>query len=363
MKVAILVPSSLKKTDGNTVRARRVISIIGGRFDTTVLAGTAQGEVTRSYAGVPVQSFFRFDKSIFMNPFKLARANFLFLRSLLSSHFDVVYAEGLYFLPSLFLAARLVGTRFIFEAHALAHKERAQVSSIIPFLLLVIEALIGRSAAAIVALSGETQRFFARVNKRTLFVPVFVDTSVYKNGRHDFTESQRKTVGLVGPFKGLFNKGQIEFVMKNLERFDRRISFALIGELDMQLDSEKVRKTGFLQEERDYASTLVEMDALMVPVQVGTFGPKNKMIEAMACGVPVFTTPAGVIGLDFARPGENIFVCEEEKLVDTINKMLFAKDRMAEVSSNARKMVEDHYSLEVCGRSITNIIEMVSRHV
>jgi glycosyltransferase involved in cell wall biosynthesis len=360
MKVAILVPSGLKKTDGNTVRARRVISVIGKRFQTIVLAGRTDAEENNLYEGVPICSFFQFDRSVFLNPFKLIVLNLRFLRLLLRSSSDIVYAEGLYFLPSLFLASRLLGIKFIFEAHALAHKERAQVSRVSPFFLMIIELLMGKSSSAVVALSGETKQFFARLNKRTIFVPVFIDTQVYTVEHHDIHRRNLKRVGLVGPFRGMFNQGQIEFIIQNLNRFDPKIEFVLIGEVDKRTQQGRIKETGFLPAEQEYAKALAQLDALVVPVKVGTFGPKNKMIEAMACGVPVFSTPAGVIGLDFAKPNENIFVFKEDELVDSINSLLFEEKKLADVGSNARNMVEQHYSIESCERGIISAIELAS---
>lgn len=360
MNVAVLVPTGLKKTDGNSVRARRVISILGKHFHTIVLAGRTDGDASKRYAGVPVYSFFHFDKRSMLNPLKLMRANFRFFKLLLQSQAEIVYAEGLFFLPSLYLASRLVGVKFIFEAHALAHKERAQVSKLSAFLLLIIELLLGKSSSAVVALSGETERFFSRINKSTIFVPVFIDTKLFTEKRRG-VHSEKK-VGLVGPFKGLFNQGQIEFILENLDRFDQKIKFVLVGQLDGTIKSERIRKTGYLQAEEDYAGALADLDALVVPVKVGTFGPKNKMIEAMACGVPVFTTPAGVIGLDYAKPDENIFVFKEEQLVDSINSLLFQEELLSRIRSNARAMVEQHYSVERCSEGIVKAIELAARH-
>lgn len=357
--VAVLVPTGLKKTDGNSVRARRVISILAKHFRTVVLAGRTDGETNKRYAGVPVYSFFHFDTSSMLNPLKLIWVNIRFLKMLFQSRAEIVYAQGLYFLPALYLASRLVGIRFIFEAHALAHKERAGASKISAFLLLIIELLLGKSSSAVVALSGETRRFFARINKSTIFVPVFIDTKIFAKNQHGARGG--KKVGLVGPFKGLFNQGQIEFVLDNLEKFDKKIKFVLVGQVDRHIDSERIWKTGYLPTETDYAKALSELDALVVPVKVGTFGPKNKMIEAMACGVPVFTTPAGVIGLDYAKPDENIFIFKEEQLVDSINSLLFQEDSLGRISSNARTMVEKHYSVERCSEGLVRAIKLVAR--
>jgi glycosyltransferase involved in cell wall biosynthesis len=357
-RVAILVPSNLKKTDGNTVRAARVIPVIAASFRSTVLTGRKPGEQeTKAFGSVPMQQFFELDKDAFVNPIKLLILNLRLLKILIKGRFDAVYAQGPFLLPSLWAASVFAGTKFVYEAHALAFRERAQVSRLQPLLLLPTELLIARLASGVVALSGETRRFYDRYAKRVFFIPVFVDTRTYRPAAHR-DHNGSKNLGLVGPFEGIFNGGQVEFLLKNVGGFSSAIRFVLIGRQERDLDKSRFSELGFLPDE-EYPKALADLDALIVPVSVATYGPKNKIIEGMACGLPVFSSPKGVVGLDFARPGENIFVFPLDEMVEQINELMFEDEALARVSANARRTVEEHYGGEACGEEIVDAIHEV----
>ena len=70
------------------------------------------------------------------------------------------------------------------------------------------------------------------------------------------------------------------------------------------------------------------MDAVLVPSKIPSFWPLNKILEPMACSLPVFTTPVGAVGLDHVKHGESIFVYEESELVAKLNENLFDIDLM-----------------------------------
>ncbi len=363
-RVAVLVPNGLKKKDGTSVRAARIIPIIAASFRTTVLAGReADGPEDYAFREAPVRYFSVLKRDTFANPFKLLALNLRLLSRLIRGSFDVVYAPGAFalpLLPSLFFASRLGGPKFIYEAHALAFRERAQVSKLQPLLLLPAEILAGRLSSGIVALSGEARKFFSKVGRRVFFVPVFVDIRAYETARPGDHRGVKK-VGLVGPFDGIFNEGQLEFLLANVDGFDDRIRFVLIGRLARRVDVGRVSSVGFLSDE-EYSRELRDLDALMVPVSLATLGPKNKIIEAMACGLPVFTSPEGVVGLDFARPGENILVFPLDQIVERVNALIFEEERLEGIGRSARRTVEDYYGAEACGEMIVEAIEEVLRN-
>lgn len=361
LRVALLVPSNLKQVDGNTVRARGILRIVGGRYRSVVLTGRGEGDAARgSEEGLPTVRFFTLEKDSFVNPLKLMIINLRLVQVLLRGRFDLVYAQGLLLVPGLFVGTRLAGSKLMFEAHSLAYRERAQVSKLQPLLLYPLEAFAGRVSAAVVALSGETVRFYRKMNGRVHYVPVFVDSRLFRPTERPHNGDGRK-VGLVGPFEGIFNGGQVDFLLQNLQDFNHRIQFVLLGRMKEQPTAENVLVRGFLPDDK-YALELASLDALLVPVRVGTFGPKNKVLEAMSSGVPVFSTPEGILGLDYADPGENMFVAPLGRMVQAVNSTLFETERIQEVGAKARKTVEEHYSLDKCAEEILEAIrEVISR--
>jgi len=356
LRVAILAPWDLDSVDGNSVRSRGIVPIIAAAHPTIVFDMGSARTAAREYAGAPLLRLSYEGKG----PLRFLVANFKFIRESIRNNVDLVYAEGaLFLLPALFLVSRLAKIRFIYEAHALGHRENAQWSAVGGFLWRCLESFMGKSASGVVALSGQTHRFFLRFNRNVFFVPVFIDMKLFRPRDPGRQESVGPSAGLVGPFKGQFNRFQLDFLAENLSKLDSRIKVTTIGKLDAPIVDGRVKNLGFVKGESEYARELAKLDALLVPVKIGTFGPKNKILEVMACGVPVFTTPEGTFGLDFARPDENIFVFPEDELVRQLNSLIF-QPGIREVGLRGRAMVEHNYSEGVCSTRLLDAISLVA---
>ena len=77
----------------------------------------------------------------------------------------------------------------------------------------------------------------------------------------------------------------------------------------------------------------------------------------MACSVPVFTTPAGLVSFDHVTPGEDILVCDESELVAKVNEYLFDVELMERVGKNARRTIEKYYSKTVNSEQLIAVID------
>lgn len=363
--IAIVVPDNLFNVNGSTIRAERIISIIRKNYQFLVIARSDHPNSDLSHK-IKVNhnellTGGRYLKNPYLDIFLQLLWNFRLVENLIRSGARVVYGQGIYQLPGYFLLAKLLDRKIIYEAHSLSYKEQAQTSKIFAFFLYLLEFLMGKTCHGVVALSGQAYVFYRRINKSTFYVPVFVDTNLFCNKQKPIYETLNKHVGLIGPFNTKFNRCQLEYLSSNLEKFDERITFYLIGKSDKSLRNSKVVELGYLEIE-DYAETLSKLDAVIVPVRIGTFGPKNKILESMACALPVFTTPQGILGLDLVEPDESILVYKEEVLADRINELLFSEDFLKQIRRNARKTVECFYSQSVCQEKILNLLDKVLRN-
>jgi glycosyltransferase involved in cell wall biosynthesis len=101
--------------------------------------------------------------------------------------------------------------------------------------------------------------------------------------------------------------------------------------------------TGFL--ENPY-KLIAECSIFVAPLRFGA-GVPTKLLEAMAIGVPVVTTPLGAQGILGARDGVNIFVLEkgEPGTWVTLLKELLGNSSLAmKVGRQAKRLVESQYS-------------------
>lgn len=352
-RIVILAPWNLENINGSSIRTHRILPILRDHFSVFILAGGLVDKNPSECEGFPVYNFFHETGSPpFLRHFL---TNLRFLKRIISLKPDLIIAESSYaFLPSLFLTSRILGTKVIFEAHAVFHLEQKAISKTFSKLLEINEYLIGMLMDSIVALSQVTFQFYARLNKRVFYIPTFVDLEKYPFIGPRSPPTSRFRVGMIGPFDGLHNYTQIEFLLENLTRFDKRIEFVLLGRM-RPISLPRVQCTGYVASESDYVSVLGTLDALIVPVRLGTYGPKNKILEAMAVGVPVMSTPEGVFGLDHGTNGINMLIFTREEFVSKVNNMIFRRE-LNEVGLAGRKMVENYYSKATCAPRLLNVV-------
>lgn len=106
------------------------------------------------------------------------------------------------------------------------------------------------------------------------------------------------------------------------------------------LEADDITVMGFVSDER-LEQLYRETDVVIAPLRFGA-GVKGKVVEAMAAGVPIATTPTGAQGLD--ESGEFLFLGDTpETLAEAV---LNAMDPQRGVASAARALdhVQDNYS-------------------
>jgi glycosyltransferase involved in cell wall biosynthesis len=355
-KVVLSVAYPISETDGTTVRARQVIGALVDEFEVSVLSRPGKGgdEYADSLKAKGV--------GVVLRPSRKKLWPVRVIQSIPALRPDLVYCSAdLYGFLALVPLSKIMGFKLVYEAHALAGSETIQFSTAKGLIYYLMECLVGGSADAVVALSLKTRGFFRRVNRRTEFIPVFVDTHSFAPGEAR-PPGEEKVVGLIGPFDNLFNAYQLEFLTGNLKRFDSRMRFLLIGSCPSVPSDSRISSTGYLPSLAEYAAAVRGLDALLVPVDKATYGPKNKVLEAMASEVPVFMTPEAAVGLDFAENTKNAFVIPKEELVERMNRLLFDDSVMRKVASRGRETVIEWYERGTCARMLESLVKrMTSR--
>lgn len=167
----------------------------------------------------------------------------------------------------------------------------------------------------------------------------------------DYRSSQDKT-GPVLVFTGAMDywpnvDGVAWFVREILPRIKKRfphVVFFIVGghptaAVKALHDDKMVRVTGFVDDVREYVSAA---DACVVPLRIAR-GIQNKVLEAMAMGKPVVTTPMALEGID-AEPGKNILLADEPSaFAEQVVRILTESELRQRMGREARKFVEDQY--------------------
>ncbi|NIM04969.1 MAG: glycosyltransferase [Armatimonadetes bacterium] len=114
--------------------------------------------------------------------------------------------------------------------------------------------------------------------------------------------------------------------------------------------------TGYLS---DLRPLLRKSAALVVPLRLGG-GTRLKILEAMASGLPVISTPVGAEGLK-VKPGQHLLIAHEpEEFVDAVGQVFKQPLRTLAMTARARKLVEEEYDWGPIGRNFARLVEEVA---
>jgi sugar transferase (PEP-CTERM/EpsH1 system associated) len=117
--------------------------------------------------------------------------------------------------------------------------------------------------------------------------------------------------------------------------------------------NEKVTITGYVRDVRPFLS---QAAVCVVPLRIAR-GMQNKILEAMAMGLPVVTTSRAMEGID-ACPGRDLIVADDpgEFAARTV-ELLMNRQLRLKISRNARNLVESKYRWSNCLQKLDVILE------
>jgi hypothetical protein len=122
-----------------------------------------------------------------------------------------------------------------------------------------------------------------------------------------------------------------------------------------------VRALGRLQgvkvvaDPEDLGTELASASVVVAPLRAGS-GTPNKVLEAMAAGVPVVATPAAAAGLDFLAGNELAVAADNWQLAQAIALLLSDREAARRQAAAAWEYVRRHHSLETVGAQLEAIL-------
>jgi glycosyltransferase involved in cell wall biosynthesis len=122
---------------------------------------------------------------------------------------------------------------------------------------------------------------------------------------------------------------------------------------------ESVCLTGYVE---DVRVPVAGAAVCVIPIRQGG-GTRLKILEAMALGTPVVSTSKGAAGLE-VKPGQDILLGDDpDEFAAQVVRLLRDGNLRAQLSANARRLVEQQYDWDQIGGRFVNLVEDVaSRH-
>lgn len=339
MNVAILLPANPEQENGITLRGKSICDIIKREHNVILIYSNNT----------------KFD-NVYRLAIEMLIWNIVLVKRLLKIKIDYIYCCSDYWgFIAVYFISKLYDIPIIFEAHGIISEENISKGGpyIITKLSQFMERFAIRNSRFVIALSKNILDYFEAFNKNVFLIPVFLNIDSYRSGPKSILS---KYMGIIGPFDMPANKHFLEFIYNNLENFNKKIKILIIGKCNNKIQNERLIYTGYIESRAEYITCLSQLDCVLVPSNVQTSGPLNKILEPMACSIPVFTTPDGYVGLDNIQPGKHIFVLSEKDLVQQINNIIFDEELLKEVGQNARKAIEQYYNESIQGNKILDII-------
>jgi glycosyltransferase involved in cell wall biosynthesis len=236
----------------------------------------------------------------------------------------------------------------------------------------IVEALKWRSveatyfplAQACVAVSPEdaeaiTRRWKDQDRSRMHVIPNGVQVTFFSPLQ---IEAVPNTIVMTGNMRALDTVTSIQwFLLHVLPLIRRAIPSATVeivgrdplpslGALARQVQG--VRLRGYVPDIRPH---LARASIYAAPLRLGS-GVKNRILEAMAMGKAVITTPLGARGL-VAQPGRDLLtVLSEQRFADATIELLSDPSRRIAIGKAAREVVVAHHSWDAVGERVDSLL-------
>lgn len=110
----------------------------------------------------------------------------------------------------------------------------------------------------------------------------------------------------------------------------------------------RVEVVGFVESTRPYID---RSRALLVPLRYGG-GTRLKILEALACGLPVISTSVGCEGLGLEHEREVLIADDPAGFARCIDRLLDDDELCRRLSANGRETVERHYDWSAIGATL-----------
>lgn len=185
-------------------------------------------------------------------------------------------------------------------------------------------------------------------------LPNGVDLTTFKAGNHDY--SHNHTLLFTGNMDYAPNVDAVQYfvadVLPIIHKKFPETSFVIAGQRPVKkvtdLANDKVKVTGFVE---DIAATYNEASVVVAPLRFGA-GTQNKVLEAMAMGVPVVCSNIGFKGLNI-KDGEGAFMrTDAQSFADEVISLLCDAERRKQVGQQGIKVITDNFGWDAIAQRL-----------
>ncbi len=190
---------------------------------------------------------------------------------------------------------------------------------------------------------------------RSAATDLAVIPNIFEAGGSRPSFSERDGVCFVGSYRHFPNVDALRWYRHAIRPRLRQIPHAIVG-YDAPADIRRMR--GFVGGVVDSAPYVRRARVSIAPLRYGA-GLKGKVLEAMACGTPVVTTPIGAEGYD-RDDAEAVLVAETPREFAAATKRLLEDEAAWEEASRRGRALAARYTPRAVGTLIDAALDRVS---
>jgi glycosyltransferase involved in cell wall biosynthesis len=286
------------------------------------------------------------------------------LRRLLEMrNFDLIWVHCEVFPYIIGAAERIVfasGKPVIYDYDdAIFHQYDTHANPFVRFLLgRKLEPLL-RGSALCVCGNAYLKQYAARFCPRTEIVPTVVDATRYVPRRHA-RSGQRITIGWIGsPSTWPHVKPYVPLLSQLAAELD--LSIRVIGAEPTGLADPRFEFLSWSEEAEIEAIQGMDIGIMPVPDKPWERGKCGyKLIQYMACGLPVIASPVGVNAQIVEHGVNGILARDEEEWEDAIRQLAASKELRVSMGHAGRERAVKEYSLQVYGPRLSQLLAEIA---
>lgn len=291
-------------------------------------------------------------------------------RAIDREHFDLIHAETFYVMPN--IPANKIPTILVEQTiEYLVYQHFTESIRLLPIKWIMNfdvakirfwEKKFWQQACRVVAMSEADKEIMQGMVPRLTvdLVPNGVDTDFFTMKKAIKTKKE-KTVLFVGNFKWLQNREAVTKLVKKIWPEIKKklpsIRLWIVGRFPtsdiLHLSSSSITISSKIEDIRNvYQSS----DVLLAPIY-GPGGTRYKILEAMATGLPVVTTPTGIEGLGVQHGREALVGNNPFDLSKLTIQLLTDTTLYTKLAVNGRKLVERKFNWQTIADSLDRIYQ------
>lgn len=294
------------------------------------------------------------------------------IRELQLGKFDLIHAETFYVMPHIpntYVPILLVEQtiEYLVYQHFV---DTMQWKIVRPLLMIDVvkirhwEEFYWKRASRVIAMSDADRDVMHKrlPDLHVSIVPNGVDTSFFAYKKK--SPHVKPRILFVGNFKWLQNKEAVttlvQHIWPGIVKKLPQATLSIVGKYPtadiIALQNNKINVASNIEDIRD---AYEDSDILLAPIY-GPGGTRYKILEAMASGVPVVTTPFGIEGLGIEDGKEALIRTTPEALAEAAVEILTDKSLYQTLAANANTLVRKTYNWVSIGRALDEVYEQVA---